>query len=283
MNITIITGMAGAGKSTVLDSFEDLGYYIIDNLPPSLIKEFILLFEGRFQEHENIAVVMDLRLGTFFEDITPTIEKLKEEGHHVELMFVDATDQALLRRFNQTRRNHPLEVKGNRKEAIKNEREKLAHLKEQADLIIDTTRMTGHQLRKKLADLYRKNDEEFLVEIYSFGVKYGDLEQPDYVFDLRHLPNPFYDEELRTMTGEDQEVRDYIFKEQASTDTWEKTKDLIDTVLPMKVKSGRNNVVIGFMCTGGKHRSVSFARLMADHLTEEGYTVSLTHRDILHG
>lgn len=284
MKITVITGMAGAGKSTVLDTFEDLGYYIIDNLPPSLIKEFIVLFERRFQEHENLAVVMDLRLGSFFDDIFPTVEELKEAGHTVEIIFVDASTTELLKRFNETRRMHPLEVKGQRREAIENERGQLEELKQKSDMIIDTSSLSSHQLRKKLHDLYRqKDDEHFQVIIYSYGVKHGDLEHPDYVFDLRHLPNPFYVDGLRQMTGEDQEVRDYILSDDGASQTWEKTKELIDTVLPLKRNSGRNMVTIGFMCTGGRHRSVTFARLMSDHLMDQGYSVNLIHRDISHG
>lgn len=284
MIIKIITGMAGGGKSTVLDAFEDMGYYCIDNLPPNLLKEFINLYRANQKDLEALAVVMDLRLGIFFDDVLKEVEELKQQGFDIEILFVEAKDDILMKRFSETRRNHPLETTGDRRQAIRSEAAKLAELRERSDRIIDTSQYNSYQLKRAIQESYRRGDNDyFQVIVTSFGIKHGDLENADFCFDLRYLPNPYYVEELTKLTGHDVAVRDFIMNNTTSRDTLEKIKGLMDTVIPAIRESGRHTTTIGFGCTGGRHRSVTFAILVGDYLREKGYQVIHLDRDLNHG
>lgn len=284
MIIKIITGMAGGGKSTALDAFEDMGYYCIDNLPPNLLKEFINLYQNNPSDLEALAVVMDLRLGIFFDDVSSKVEELKQLGYDVEIIFVEASEDVLMNRFSETRRNHPLETVGDRRQAIRAEKVKLAKLRAQADRIIDSSQYNAHQLKRAIQESYRadKNDY-FQVVISSYGIKHGDIEGVDFCFDLRFLPNPYYIEELTALSGYDQAVRDYIMADEISQNTLAKIKQLLDIVIPANKKSGRHSVNLGFGCTGGRHRSVTFAILVGEYLRRQGYQVIHLDRDLRHG
>lgn len=284
MIIKIITGMAGGGKSTALDAFEDMGYYCIDNLPPNLLKEFINLYQNSPSDLEALAVVMDLRLGIFFDDVIKAVEELRTAGYDIEIIFVEANEDVLMKRFSETRRNHPLETTGDRRKAIQTEKGKLAKLRNQADRIIDSSQYNSHQLKRAIQESYRadKNDY-FQVIITSYGIKHGDLEGADFCFDLRFLPNPYYIEELTTLSGHDQAVRNYIMDNKTSVTTLQRIKDLMDTVIPAIKESGRHTINIGFGCTGGRHRSVTFAVLVGDYLREQGYHVVHLDRDLNNG
>lgn len=280
MTIKIITGMAGGGKSTVLDSFEDMNYYCIDNLPPDLMGEFIRLYERMGQESKSLAVCMDLRLGVFFDEILHTLERLREQGHDVEVIFVEASDRVLVNRFREVRRIHPLEEGGKTVEAIRRERQLLADIREKSDLILDTSDLTKYQLKKKLTVLFGAK-QEFLVIIESFGMKNGMLEEADFIFDLRFLPNPYYDEELKELSGHDEIVRDYIMKDPISRETFMRLSALLELCAEQFKKSGRERIHIGLACTGGKHRSVTFSLLLAEHFSRLGYAVLRQDRESL--
>lgn len=276
--------MAGGGKSTVLDAFEDMGYYCIDNLPPNLLKEFINLYKNNQNDLEALAVVMDLRLGAFFDDVIVNVDELKAIGYDIEILFVEAKEDVLMKRFGETRRNHPLETTGDRRKAIRTEAEKLADLRKKADRIIDTSQYNSYQLKRAIQESYRRDDNDFFqVIVTSFGVKHGDLDNADFSFDLRFLPNPYYVEELNQLSGHDTAVRDYIMQQDISQKTFDRIKDLLDTVIPAIRETGRHTINIGFGCTGGRHRSITFAVLMGDYLREQGYQVIHIDRDLTHG
>ncbi|HZK10052.1 MAG TPA: RNase adapter RapZ [Clostridia bacterium] len=280
MTIKIITGMSGGGKSTVLDSFEDMNYYCIDNLPPNLLGEFIRLYERMEENRKNMAVCMDLRLGVFFDEVPHTLDRLREQGYDVEIIFVEASDRALINRFREVRRSHPMEKAGKTAEAICLERRRLAAIKEKSDIVIDTTKLTTYQLKKKLALLYG-GKQDFQVIIESFGMKNGMLENADFIFDLRFLINPYYVEELKELTGHDQVVRDYIMKEAVSKETLKRLLDFLDICVEQFKNTGRNSIHIGLGCTGGRHRSVTFSLLMQEHFQKLDYSVLRQDREQL--
>ncbi len=279
MTIKIITGMAGGGKSTVLDSFEDMGYYCIDNMPPSLLVEFIHLYEQMELDRKAMAFCMDLRLGVFFDDIPDSLKILRDEGHEVEIIFVDASDEVLFNRFKEVRRRHPMEEGGRTFEAIKKERRLLENLRGLSDLVLDTSKSTSYQLKSKLTQLYGvKNGFQIILE--SFGFKYGPLREADYVFDLRFLPNPYYDEELRLLTGHDERVRDYVMESETSKETFRRMAKLLELCAQQFKDTGRDSIHVGLGCTGGQHRSVTFSLLLEEHFEELGYKVLRQDREL---
>ncbi len=280
MTIKVITGMAGGGKSTVLDSFEDMGFYCIDNLPPTLLQEFIALYERMSEGPNNLAVCMDLRLGVFFGEVLSTVEKLREMGYDVEILFVEASDRVLLNRFREVRRAHPLEEAGRTSEAISLERRLLSEIKTSADQVIDTSKFNKYQLKKKITSLYDPGSH-FRIILESFGMKNGMLEEADFVFDLRFLPNPYYVEELSHLTGHDEEVREYVMDSSVSKEVYEKLVAFLDICVEQFQKTGRDTIHIGLGCTGGRHRSVTFSLLLHDHFVQQGYTVIRQDREQL--
>lgn len=280
MTIKVITGMAGGGKSTVLDCFEDMGYYCIDNLPPNLLQEFILLYERMNEGPSNMAVCMDLRLGVFFGEVLSTLDKLREMGHDIEIIFVEANDRALLNRFREVRRNHPLEESGRTAEAISLERRLLSEIKANAQQVIDTSKLNTYQLKKKITSLYTLGSH-FQVILESFGMKNGMLEEADFVFDLRFLPNPYYEKELSHLSGHDEEVRVFVMNSPVSRELFDKMKDLLDLCVEQFQKTGRDSIHIGLGCTGGRHRSVTFSLLLEEHFVKKGFTVLRQDREQL--
>ena len=280
MNINIITGMAGGGKSTVLDSLEDMNYYCIDNLPPNLLGEFIRLYERMETDRKNMAVCMDLRLGVFFDEVPQTLDYLRELGYDVEIIFVEASDQVLINRFREVRRSHPMEEGGKTSEAIRLERRLLAEIRKKSDVVIDTSKLTTYQLKKKLTTLFG-DKEDFQIIIESFGMKNGMLEDSDFVFDLRFLPNPYYVEGLKELSGHDEVVRNYVMADPISLETLKRLTHFLDLCVEQFKKTGRDSIHIGLGCTGGRHRSVSFSLLLRTHFEELGYSVLRQDREQL--
>ncbi|MDD6060924.1 MAG: RNase adapter RapZ [Ruminococcus sp.] len=284
MQLLIVTGMSGSGKSCVMDVMEDIGYYCIDNIPPKLIHKFVELCRQSEMELNKIAVAVDIRSGDMFTEILHSWQKLKEDKDvEVKVLFIEARDEVLIKRYKETRRKHPLDEKfnGNMHEAIKYEWTQLAQLREIADYYIETSDMSSAQLKEHIRATFLENTTDSLViKVMSFGFKYGVSTESDLVFDVRCLPNPYYIEELRNHTGCESCVRDYVMSFDQSKELFSKLKDLIDYLIPLYIHEGKSQLVIAFGCTGGKHRSITFTELMAKHLTENGYRVQKYHRDI---
>ncbi|MBC3887331.1 RNase adapter RapZ [Acetobacterium paludosum] len=283
MKIIIITGMSGAGKSQAIEILEDLGFFCIDNLPPQLIVTFINLCQQSATGIENIALVTDIRGDVFSSREDSPLSAYKELKNEAELFFLDARNEVLVSRYQETRRNHPLaDRSGNLLEAIQKERKTLEPLREIADEVIDTSDIKVGELKGKLRALIKKGEENTMprVNIYSFGYKYASPVGADYVFDVRFLPNPFYKPELRELSGEDQDVRDYVMSFPEAKIFYDKLLDLLEFVIPQFTKVSKNTVEIAIGCTGGQHRSVTYAYLLDAALKEKGYETSLNHRDI---
>lgn len=281
MNFIIISGQSGAGKSQAKKVFEDFGYYCIDNLPPSLIPNFIELLEQNSEGINNIALVIDIRGGKFFKDLEDNLELLTQKNYDYRIFYFEANDEVLIKRFKETRRSHPLDPSARIETCIEQEKEILAALKEDADFVINTGNMTQSQLKNEISRFLEiKNEtEQIALTIMSFGFKKGVPLDSDYVFDVRFLPNPYYIEELRPLTGNDQAVRSYVMSFQESNDYLDRMEDLLEYAVPMFVRDGRSQLVISVGCTGGQHRSVTFANELSAFFKEKGYNVLTVHRD----
>ncbi|OXS24842.1 RNase adapter RapZ [Acetobacterium wieringae] len=283
MKTIIITGMSGAGKSQAIQILEDLGYFCVDNIPPQLIVTFINLCQQSATEIEKIALVTDVRGDVFLEGKDTPLAEYKATREDLTLIFLDARDEVLVSRYQETRRNHPLtHFASNLIEAIQAERKSLEHFREIADEVIDTSDIKVRELKEQLIKLVEldRDQSKPKVKIYSFGFKYASPMGADFVFDVRFLPNPFYKQELRNLTGEDQAVRDYVMSFREAEVFYQKLWDLIEFVIPQFAKVSKNTVEIAIGCTGGQHRSVTFACLLNKALKEKGYETTLKHRDI---
>ncbi|MEA4805629.1 RNase adapter RapZ [Acetobacterium wieringae] len=283
MKTIIITGMSGAGKSQAIQILEDLGYFCVDNIPPQLIVTFINLCQQSATEIEKIALVTDVRGDVFLEGKDTPLAEYKATREDLTLIFLDARDEVLVSRYQETRRNHPLtHFASNLIEAIQAERKSLEHFREIADEVIDTSDIKVRELKEQLIKLVEidRDQSKPKVKIYSFGFKYASPMGADFVFDVRFLPNPFYKQELRNLTGEDQPVRDYVMSFREAEVFYQKLWDLIEFVIPQFAKVSKNTVEIAIGCTGGQHRSVTFACLLNKALKEKGYETTLKHRDI---
>ena len=282
MKVVIVTGMSGAGKTAALNALEDMGYYAVDNLPPDLIKDFIKLLSNNKSNITKTAIVVDIRSGVLFSKIYEEILLLKNAGEDISILFLDARDEILIRRFKQLRRPHPLGNTGNILSEIGEERSRLKHLKDNATYIIDTSTLTLGGLKSRILSFYGSEDskkENINITIMSFGFKNGTLLDADLVFDVRFIPNPYYVDELKEKTGEDDEVRDFVFKYERTKIFLEKVKDLVNYLLPFYKEEGKSNLVIGIGCTGGRHRSVAIANELGREFEEKGETVYVSHRD----
>ena len=282
MRFIIVTGMSGAGRTQASHCMEDMGYYCIDNLPPVLIDKFADICRHSQGKLEKVALVMDLRGGYLFEQLTDELRNLKNSGYEYEILFLDSSEETLIKRYKETRRKHPLASEGSIIEGIRREREILSPIKSVSDYIIDTTNMTLGNLKKKMEELFGggENFENFSVEMESFGFKFGMALDADLVFDVRFLINPYYKEKLKKKTGLDKEVYDYVFSDEATKEFCEKLKDLLDFLIPKYKEEGKNNLVVAIGCTGGKHRSVAVAEHLALYLKEKGENTTVNHRDI---
>ncbi len=287
MRFVIVTGMSGAGKSTALRTLEDLGFYCVDNLPVDLIGDFADIMKNGEKEYSNIAVGIDARNSKGLARIESVMKKLmKKEDFTYEILFLDADDTDLIKRFKKTRREHPLARKGDLQQGISSERNLLKYLRDHADYMIDTTNETEKDLRIEIGDIFSGDTEDagVLISVTSFGYKYGIPRDADYVFDVRFMPNPYYIHELREHTGDEQMIRDYVMNSDESHEFISKLFDMIDFLIPhFKDKEGRRRLVIAIGCTGGRHRSVTVANLLSEHLASENYIVIKNHRDISHG
>lgn len=284
MRFVIVTGMSGAGKSTTMKILEDLGYFCVDNLPLALFNKFVdLAFGSTKNEISQIAIGIDIRSGHFLMELDNIIDGIKASGKKCEILFLEASDETLIKRFKETRRSHPLTTMGRVDEGIAKEREALGFLKVKADYIINTDSLLVKELRGELEKIFVKNKEykNIFINILSFGFKYGIPMDSDLVFDVRFLPNPYYVEELRPKTGNDKVVNDYVMNSPVSKEFEEKLVDMIKFLIPNYVAEGKNQLVISIGCTGGKHRSVTIANMLYNELKKnDDYGIKLTHRDI---
>lgn len=284
MDLLIVTGMSGSGKSCVMDVMEDIGYYCIDNIPPKLIPRFVDLCRQSESGMDKLAVAVDIRTGDMFAEIFYTWQKLKDNPDiEVKVLFIEASDEVLIKRYKETRRKHPLDERfnGNLHQAIRFEWERLSQLREIADYYIETSNLTANQLKEQVKDLFLdKRSDSLAIKVMSFGFKYGASTESDLVFDVRCLPNPYYIDELRHRTGCEESVREYVMSFDQSKKLMEKIKDLLDFLIPLYISEGKSQLVIAFGCTGGKHRSVTFTELIAKYLSDKEYKVQKYHRDI---
>lgn len=282
--LVIVSGMSGAGRTEAMHVFEDLGYYCVDNLPPTLIDELVLESElPDLGSGRKIAIVCDARTHAFFATLSQALEHLESQGIQNSIIFLDADDSKLIARYKSSRRRHPLCSDGATiSHGIERERALLREIKSAADYVIDTTNLLPAELRVKIRDLYAHGQERegLAVSVYSFGFKHGNPTDADLVIDVRFLPNPYYDPEMRTMTGLDQKVRDYVLYN-SDTETFVKRwESLLDCVMPGYVNEGKQQLSIAVGCTGGQHRSVALAEVTGDYLRRCGYRVSVAHRDL---
>lgn len=279
LELVIITGMSGAGKTVAIQSFEDMGYFCIDNMPPSLIPKFWELIKESGKV-TKIALVVDLRSRSFFEEIQSMLIDIENTNFiDTRMLFLDASDNELVSRYKETRRAHPLAMDGLVTEGIRKERAILNDLKTRASIVIDTTTLTPRQLREKINQEFRASHETgFRIEILSFGFKYGLPIDADIVMDVRFLPNPHYIPELRPLTGKDEPVYDYVMSFPETEEFYQQFSTLLQTIMPGYVKEGKSSLTVAIGCTGGQHRSVALSERIGAVLTED-YRVNITHRD----
>ena len=276
--------MSGAGKSTALNVLEDEGYYCVDNMPISLMPKFAELADGHNQDkgYNNIALGIDIRSGHSLAELDSVLDYMKEKKYEYTIVFLESSDEVLIKRYKETRRAHPLAKDGRVDKAIMLEREQLKFLKQRADVIIDTSQLLTREFKEELEKIVlgRKEFNNLMVTVLSFGFKYGIPSDADIVFDVRFLPNPYYVEELRPLTGNDKKIQDYVMKAPEAEEFLERVDGLIQFLLPNYVKEGKSSLVIAVGCTGGKHRSVTLANAIAKRLSKTPYGCKVEHRDI---
>ncbi len=282
MKFLIVTGLSGSGKSGAVNVLEDIGYYCIDNIPPQLIPKFaeICLGNGQMQK---VAIVTDIRGGELFFELDKGINFLKSNHLETSILFLDASDEVLIKRYKETRRKHPLDEQchGSLQKAINTEREVLSSVREKADYYIDTSDLSMNQLKETVYSLFLDNpNDSMVVKVMSFGYKYGVSREADLVFDVRCLPNPFYIPELKKHTGLESCVSDYVMSFEQSAELMKKLEDLLDFLIPLYIHEGKSQLVIAFGCTGGKHRSVTYAEAIYKYLKGKNIRCRISHRDI---
>ncbi|WP_446897875.1 RNase adapter RapZ [Clostridium sp. LBM24168] len=283
MRFVIVTGLSGAGKTQAVRNLEDLGYFCVDNLPPTLIPKFAEACYQTDGKIDKIALVIDIRGGQFFDDIFESLSYLKKRGYKYEILFLDASDEVLVKRFKESRRKHPLAPEGRILKGITMERNRLEELKDRADNIIDTSKLATRELRQKITNIYSEEGQlemELMITVLSFGFKYGLPVDSDLIFDVRFLPNPFYISELKKYSGNDKLVVDYIMGFKQTIEFIDKLSDMLEFLIPYYVKEGKRQLIISIGCTGGRHRSVTIANAICKRLRENGHKVSIDHRDI---
>ncbi|MDI6799862.1 MAG: RNase adapter RapZ [Actinomycetota bacterium] len=282
LDFTIITGFSGAGKSEAVKCFEDMGYFCIDNLPPSLILKMVELFSLPGSKVKKVALVIDVRLGGLFEDLFAALNELDDKAVSYQILFLEASDDELIRRFKETRRRHPLSVSGQVIEGIAKERSILEDVKGRADMVIDTSGMRVGELKDKIRSSFLgdKADKSLLITVISFGYKYGIPHDVDIIMDVRFLPNPHYIEDLKMHTGEEAPVREFVLKRPETKVFLNKFLGLLDFLIPKYIDEGKTHFVIALGCTGGTHRSVVLAEETKKFLQKRGFNSTLMHRDI---
>lgn len=283
MRFVVVTGMSGGGKSTALKMLEDSGFYCVDNLPVSLIEKFVELISTPNSEISKVVLGLDVRSDQSFEDATRILSELKEKGYQFEILFMDAAEDVLIKRYKETRRVHPLATDARVEDGVRAERKILENIRRSADYVIDTSNLLTRELKEELDRIFVENGEynSLMVTVMSFGFKHGIPVDADLVFDVRFLPNPFYIEELKHKTGNDKEVQDYVMSFAEAESFMDKLQDLIQFLIPNYVKEGKYRLVIGIGCTGGKHRSVTLANELYKRMKDKGnYGLKLYHRDV---
>ena len=283
MRIVIVTGVSGAGKSQAIKVLEDMDFFCVDNLPPMIVPKFLEMCKMSEDKFENIAIVMDLRAGKLFENtVLSALSNIEDTGYNYEILFLDASDDTLVKRYKATRRRHPLAPNDRLEVGIQKEKEKLEGIKNRANYIIDTSNLTTKQLREELLNIfeYGKKFEELFIGVTSFGFKNGIPNDVDLVFDARFLPNPYHVDSLRELTGKNEKIKEYVMRFPETGILITKIMDYLEFVIPQYIKERRAQLIIGIGCTGGKHRSVVIAEEIAKRLTESGHRVQLSHRDI---
>ena len=282
MRFVIVTGMSGAGKSSVLKMLEDIGYFCVDNLPIQLILKFAQLAYDQSSQLDKVALGIDIRSGQALDGLNEILVEARSKGYSYEILYLDTGNEVLVKRFKETRRNHPLSGTGRVDAGIELEREKLEFLKKQADFIIDTSQLLIRELKSEINKIFVQEQEygNFYITVLSFGFKYGIPTDCDLVFDVRFLPNPYYDQELKPQTGNDKPVYEYVMSSPKATEFLDKLGDMLEFLIPNYIEEGKNQLVVGIGCTGGKHRSVSIANALGNILSQLEYGYKVEHRDI---
>lgn len=286
MRFVVVTGMSGGGKRTALKMLEDAGFYCVDNLPVPLLEKFVELIATPNSEINKVALGLDVRSDQPFEEARRILDSLKKSGYIFEILFMDASNQVLLKRYKESRRMHPLSMEGRVEEGISREREILKAIKEEADYVIDTSNLLTRELKEEIDRIFVMNEEynSLMVTILSFGFKNGIPADADLVFDVRFLPNPYYIDELKHQTGNDKGVQDYVMSFPEAEEFLGKLEDMIHFLIPNYVKEGKYQLVIGIGCTGGKHRSVTLANELYKRMKNQGnYGLKIYHRDVKQG
>lgn len=280
--LVIITGVSGAGKSTAMGFMEDVGYYCIDNMPPLLLSTFLELISKQ-QAYSKVAIVVDIRSTEKFDDVVSSLDEINRFNYDVKVVYLDIKTHIALKRYKLTRRKHPYAERfnGDISKALTYEREIMAPLRSRADFVIDTSDLTGNQLRTRLTQILVGDDKDIMnIHVESFGFKHGIPNEADFVIDVRCLPNPYWVENLRNKTGLDKEVKDYVFSFSESRELLNRLIDLLDFLNPLYIKEGKSQIVFAIGCTGGNHRSVAIAEALKEHFEKKWDNVSVNHRDI---
>ena len=282
LRVVIITGLSGSGKSTAVRALEDIGFFCVDNLPVALLPKFLEIQSDPAKDIAQVAMVMDLRERGFLDKYPRIFKRLRENGYRIEVLFFDAADEAIMHRFSETRRAHPLAPRGSLMDGIRMEREKLVPLKKMADKVFDTTSCNVHQLKDIVQRYFlgSASGRNLVIHVTSFGYRYGLPADADMVLDVRFLPNPHFVEKLRCFDGHDERIRDYVLESEGGRIFVAKLLDLMTFLVPLYEKEGKSRFNIALGCTGGHHRSVVMANLLGAHFTDKGYFVNITHRDI---
>ncbi len=281
LHTLIITGLSGAGKTQVINCLEDMGYYCVDNLPPALLTKFVELSWQSEGKIDKVALVIDVRGGEFFHDLSRSLEEMHDDSIPYEILFLEASDEVLVRRFKESRRRHPLASNSSLLESIRKERGMLEELRGRANLVIDTTNLSPQELKNKLQSIYQERSSGgFFINIISFGYKLGIPMDSDIVIDVRFLANPFYDPVMRHLTGEDQPVIDFVLSSPVTKSFIRRFINLLKFLIPHYIGEGKTSLVVAIGCTGGQHRSVALADYIGSKLKNLGYRIIVRHRDI---
>ena len=283
MKFLVVTGMSGAGKTQAIRSVEDLGFYCVDNLPPTLITKFAEVCYKTGGQIDKIAIVADIRGRSFFDDLLGTLNALNKEGYMYEVLYLEATDETLVKRYKETRRKHPLAPDGRIINGINIERKKLKAIRERADRIINTSKLTNKELNEEIIKAYgdeEQIDNPLLINVISFGFKYGIPLDADLIMDVRFIPNPYYIPELKPYSGKDKPVKDYVLSKNETTEFLEKFTDMLKFLIPNYRNEGKRQLIVAIGCTGGRHRSVAIANRTYEILNHLGENVTVDHRDI---
>ncbi len=282
MRFIVITGISGAGKSLVAKHLEDAGFFCIDNLPPLLIPKIAEILSQSYRKMEKIAVVIDIRGGELLNDLFPALDALTGDGHTYEIFFMEASDKVVVERYKESRRAHPLALEGRLAKGIAEERRVLQKIKDRADYVIDTSSLAPKQLKEAITGILGQDSvfKGLIINIISFGFKYGIPIECDLIFDVRFIPNPYYVESLRKHTGKHEDVKEYVFQMPETTEFLEKLYSMLDFLIPNYIKEGKSQLVVGIGCTGGRHRSVAIADELGRYLKQQEHRTVIEHRDI---